>query len=167
MNNHWIPTHKALPEAEDSSLENCPFCGTPPRWDMPSITYCENGECPINEIEIDRETWNNRAPTKRAAPCEHYCEQHAFNAEIRKLKAQLTESSKRLESDEGAALAAAAPAMLEALKQARDDLIMRADVRGEDTVQLGFTAWYDLNEAIEAAEDTTPNECDNNRKEQV
>ncbi|MTI12139.1 hypothetical protein [Sansalvadorimonas verongulae] len=79
----------------------------------------------------------------REAPCYAMCEKAAYEAEIRKLKSLLEKNS---------TMSAAAPVMLKALKQARDDLNRRADFHGKDTVELGFTAWYDLNRAIEIAE---------------
>ncbi|MTI12142.1 DUF551 domain-containing protein [Sansalvadorimonas verongulae] len=42
-------------------LKPCPFCGTAPRADMPTNTYCEYAECAICDLEMERGEWNHRA----------------------------------------------------------------------------------------------------------
>ncbi|MBO9493817.1 Lar family restriction alleviation protein [Thalassotalea sp. G20_0] len=81
-------------------LKDCPFCGS-----KAQLIECSRQD-PLGRARIDcsvcrggfdyladkdqlAKMWNSRVPTKRAAPCENYCEQAAFNIEIRRLKSLL------------------------------------------------------------------------------
>ena len=43
-----------------NKLKPCPFCGEEPAMDGEEEAYCENSLCPIIDIPIDIEEWNDR-----------------------------------------------------------------------------------------------------------
>ena len=43
-----------------NKLKPCPFCGEEPAMDGEEEAYCENSLCPIINIPIDIEEWNDR-----------------------------------------------------------------------------------------------------------
>lgn len=88
----------------DNDLKPCPFCNGKARFVQGTGTKPYTIQCisclvetdESNSAELLKDEWNHRIPTEREAPCQHFCEQAAFNIEIRKLRRLLGEAHKRL-----------------------------------------------------------------------